>query len=49
MGTDFASRAGVTHLRHDFRAMGRLAVEALRADEPAQRIVEPLLSPGTTT
>ena len=49
MGTNFASRAGVTHLRHDFRAMGRLAVEALRADEPAQRIVEPLLSPGTTT
>lgn len=49
MGTDFASRAGITHLRHDFRAMGRLAVEALGADKPVRHVLEPQLAPGVTT
>ncbi len=49
MGTDFAARAGITHLRHDFRAMGRLAVEALGPDAPAQRTIEAKLANGTTT
>lgn len=49
MGTDFASRAGITHLRHDFRAMGRLAVEALGADKPVRHVLEPQLTPGITT
>lgn len=49
MGTDFASRAGITHLRHDFRAMGRLAVEALASVKPARHVLEPQLAAGTTT
>lgn len=49
MGTDFAGRAAITHLRHDFRAMGRLAVEALAADDPVPRVVAPQLSAGATT
>lgn len=49
MGTDFASRAGITHLRNDFRAMGRLAVEALNAEKPVRHVLEPQLAPGITT
>lgn len=49
MGTDFASRAGMTHLRHDFRAMGRLALEALTVEKPVRHVLEPQLSPGHTT
>jgi DNA-binding LacI/PurR family transcriptional regulator len=49
MGTDFASRAGITHLRHDFRAMGRLALDALSAEKPLRHVLEPQLSPGATT
>jgi hypothetical protein len=49
MGTDFASRAGITHLRHDFRAMGSLAVEALTSDKPVRHVLEPQLVHGTTT
>jgi DNA-binding transcriptional regulator YhcF (GntR family) len=49
MGTDFATRAGITHLRHDFRAMGRLAVEALTSDTPVRHVLEPQLIHGTTT
>lgn len=49
MGTDFAIRSGMTHLRHDFRAMGRLAVDALGAEKPFRHVLEPQLSPGNTT
>jgi DNA-binding LacI/PurR family transcriptional regulator len=49
MGTDFASRAGITHLRHDFRAMGRLAVEALAAERPVRHVLEPQLACGNST
>lgn len=49
MGTDFASRAGMTHLRHDFRAMGRLALDTLAMDKPVRHTLEPQLSPGNTT
>ncbi|MBL9200957.1 MAG: substrate-binding domain-containing protein [Opitutaceae bacterium] len=49
MGTDFAARAGLTHLRHDFRLMGRLAVEALGSDPPTQHTLHPQLAVGATT
>lgn len=49
MGTDFATKAGLTCLRYDFRAMGRLAVEALGSPQPVQHVLEPQLVSGTTT
>lgn len=49
MGTDFATRAGVSCLRYDFRAMGRLAVEALGSPQAVQHVLEPTLVAGATT
>lgn len=49
MGTDFATKAGVSCLRYDFRAMGRLAVEALGGAQPVQHVLEPNLISGATT
>lgn len=49
MGTDFASRAGVTCLRYDFRKMGKAAVNALNAPEPLRESFEPTLSVGQST
>jgi len=49
MGTDFASKAGITCLRYDFRAMGRLAVDALNGSEPVKHAIEPQLVVGNTT
>jgi hypothetical protein len=49
MGTDFATRAGISCLRYDFRAMGRLAVDALASAQPTQHVLEPQLFSGTTT
>lgn len=49
MGTDFAAKAGLSCLRYDFRAMGRLAVEALVAMGPVHRQLEPSLLAGATT
>ena len=49
MGTDYATRAGISCLRYDYRAMGRLAVEALGATSPVSQLLEPQLFSGTTT
>lgn len=49
MGTDFATKAGISCLRYDFRAMGRLAVEALASDDHIEHVLEPILSIGETT
>jgi hypothetical protein len=49
MGTDFATKAGVSCLRYDFRTMGRLAVEALGGAQPVQHVLEPNLISGATT
>lgn len=49
MGTDLATRAGVTCLRYDFRKLGRLAVDALDAAAPVRETLEPSLVPGSST
>ena len=49
MGTDFASRAGLTCLRYDFRKLGKAAVNALNAPEPVRETFEPTLSVGQST
>jgi DNA-binding LacI/PurR family transcriptional regulator len=49
MGTDFATRAGLSCLRYDFRALGRAAVEALGAEPCGRRTLEPVLSAGEST
>jgi DNA-binding LacI/PurR family transcriptional regulator len=49
MGTDYATKAGITCLRYDFRAMGRLAVNALTRPEPVRQAIEPQLIAGSTT
>jgi DNA-binding LacI/PurR family transcriptional regulator len=49
MGTDYATKAGMSCLRYDFRAMGRLAVEALGSAQPVQHVLEPNLISGSTT
>ena len=49
MGTDFATDAGISCLRYDFRAMGRLALDALVSARPMQHVLEPQLQAGATT
>lgn len=49
MGTDYATKAGISCLRYDFRALGRLAVDALRSPVPVRHVLEPQLFAGTTT
>jgi DNA-binding LacI/PurR family transcriptional regulator len=49
MGTDYATKAGISCLRYDYRAMGKLAVEALAGNEPVKHVLEAQLSTGTTT
>jgi DNA-binding transcriptional regulator YhcF (GntR family) len=49
MGTDFAARAGLSCLRYDFRALGRLAVEALSSTQPVRQILPPQFVSGSTT
>jgi DNA-binding LacI/PurR family transcriptional regulator len=49
MGTDFATRAGLSCLRYDFRKLGRAAVEALTSTEPSRTSFEPVLWSGETT
>jgi DNA-binding LacI/PurR family transcriptional regulator len=48
MGTDVAVRAGLSCLRYDFRALGRMAVEALGAG-PVRHVLPPQFASGTTT
>jgi hypothetical protein len=49
MGTDFATRAGLSCLRYDFRRLGRAAVEALATSPTGRSAIEPVLSSGDTT
>lgn len=49
MGTDLATKAGISCLRYDFRAMGRLAVDALGSAEPVRHVLEPQFFGGVTT
>lgn len=49
MGTDFATRAGLSCLRYDFRKLGRAAVDALTSAEPSRTSFEPVLWSGETT
>jgi DNA-binding LacI/PurR family transcriptional regulator len=49
MGTDVATKAEISCLRYDFRALGRLAVDALARPKPSQHILEPQLVIGKTT
>jgi DNA-binding LacI/PurR family transcriptional regulator len=49
MGTDVAPESGISCLRYDFRALGRIAVNALRSRTPVQHVLEPVLLAGTTT
>lgn len=49
MGTDFATRAGLSCLRYDFRRLGRTAVEALGAPAVVRSALEPALWAGATT
>lgn len=49
MGTDFATQNSVSCLRYDFRALGRLAIEALGKSSPTHRAVEPFFVAGKTT
>lgn len=49
MGTDFATNAGISCLRYDFRAMGRLAIDTLVNMRPVNHVQEPQLLAGSTT
>lgn len=49
MGTDFAAHHGLSHLRFDFRTLGRLAVDALRHTSALHSAIEPQLVQGVTT
>lgn len=49
MGTDFATKANVSCVRYDFRALGRLAVEALGRKQRVQHSLEPQFFTGSTT
>ena len=49
MGTDTATGAGISCLRYDFRALGRMAIDALRSPTPVLQMLEPQLVSGRTT
>lgn len=49
MGTDFATKAGISCLRYDFRKLGRMAVDALGSSSPVKGVLEPQFFSGTTT
>lgn len=49
MGTDFAVKAGLSCLRYDFRALGRMAVDALAAEGPVRHVLPPQFVSGSTT
>jgi DNA-binding LacI/PurR family transcriptional regulator len=49
MGTDFAARAGLSCLRYDFRALGRMAVAALTNAGPVHQMLPPQFVGGQTT
>ncbi len=49
MGTDFAAKSGLSCLRYDFRAVGRLAVDALASSETVRHVLPPQFVSGSTT
>ncbi|MSU72496.1 MAG: transcriptional regulator [Opitutus sp.] len=49
MGTDFATRAGISCLRYDFRKLGRMAIDAIGSSTPVRGVLEPQFFSGTTT
>jgi DNA-binding LacI/PurR family transcriptional regulator len=49
MGTEFATKASLSCLRYDFRALGRMAVEALAGDRPGRHVLPPQFVSGSTT
>jgi DNA-binding LacI/PurR family transcriptional regulator len=49
MGTDIAFKAGVSCLRYDFRALGRMAVEALECAQTVRQVIPPQFCAGSTT
>jgi hypothetical protein len=49
MGTDLATREGLSCLRYDFRQLGRAAVAALESSPAGRSALEPTLTTGDTT
>ena len=49
MGTELATKAGVSCLRYDFRELGRVAVDALSSVTPVRHLLAPTFVAGTTT
>ena len=49
MGTDFATKAGISCLRYDFRKLGRMAIDAIGSSTPVRGVLEPQFFSGTTT
>jgi len=49
MGTEFAVRNGLSCVRCDFRALGRMAVEALESPQPARHVLPAQFFSGSTT
>jgi DNA-binding LacI/PurR family transcriptional regulator len=49
MGTAFATSAALSCLRYDFRALGRLAVDALGAPAPVRHVLPATFVGGSTT
>jgi DNA-binding LacI/PurR family transcriptional regulator len=49
MGTQVAFDATISCLRYDFRALGRLTLEALGSDKPVRSLLSPQFIGGTTT
>ncbi|MEY4938412.1 MAG: hypothetical protein RIQ93_147 [Verrucomicrobiota bacterium] len=49
MGTDLATKAGISCLRYDFRALGRRAVDALGCATVVRDLIEPQFFSGATT
>jgi hypothetical protein len=49
MGTDYASKAGLSCVRYDFRELGRLAVSLLDGKQPVRHLLDPQFIAGRTT
>lgn len=49
MGTDFATKAGISSICYDYPLMGRMAVYAIEQGSAGTQVVEPQLFAGSTT
>ena len=49
MGTDYATKAGLSCIRYDFRELGRLAIATLESKQPVRHLLEPHFVAGSTT